>query len=215
MFGPKKQEEHRYIESLGKSSYTGVACGFWYEFSLAGGVERLGFDFKNKSVLFFDDGNTRISMSSWPRTGLAATKLLGLKVLPEDENDKSPTLDEFRNRLAYVASFTVSQKEMFESVLRVTGGKEGDWKVSYEPVTDVYEKGLGKLKTGNTLGFAQLLYSRMFFPDKKNPKLGCGNHEMVRGLDNEKLELSKEDLDKYTKIALHLAEIGYFDSQYA
>jgi len=209
IIGPKKEQEHHHIESLGKSTYTGVACGFWYEYSLARGVDYVGFDFKNKTVLFFDDGNTRISMSSWPQTGRAAAQLLGLKLLPDDENDKSPTLAEFRNRLSYVASFTINQKEMFESVLRVTGDKESDWKVSYEPVKDVYAKGMERLKAGDTDGFPQLLYARMFFPDKNNPNLGCGNTEELRGLDNEKLGLSKEELDDYTKVGVRLAETGF------
>jgi hypothetical protein len=179
---------------------------------LARGIDHVGFDFKNKTLRYFDDGNTRISLSSWPQTGLTVAKLLGLKVLPEDESDKSPTLAEFRNRLAYVASFTVNQKEMFESVLRVTGGKESDWKVSHEPVTDIYKKGMERLKSGDTGGFPQLLYARMFFPDKKKPELGCGNFDELRGLDNEKLGLSKEELDYYTKEAVRLVETGHFDN---
>lgn len=40
-----KKADREYIESLGVSSWIGIACGFWYEFSLGGGDERY--------VLFF------------------------------------------------------------------------------------------------------------------------------------------------------------------
>ena len=41
-----KNKHRSHIEKLGKSSWISIICGFWYEFSLAGGPERYGFDFK-------------------------------------------------------------------------------------------------------------------------------------------------------------------------
>jgi len=207
MIGPPKKKVRDYIEKLGKSSWIGIACGFWYEFSLAGGPFRYGFDFKNRSVTFFDDGTTRLNTSTWPQTGRSVANLLKLKVLPEDENDKSPCLADFRNKFVYVSSFTISQKEMFDSVLRVTGGNIHDWKVIYVPVKEYYREGVEQFQGGNRIGFAKLLYSRMFFPDL------AGNFGELKGLDNDKLGLPKEDLDEFTKIAVHLVESGYFDNE--
>ena len=85
------------IDSLAPLSYIGVTCGFWYEFSLSGSPYRYGFDFNNKSVVFFDEGTTKINTSTWPQCGRAVANLLSLKILPEDESDKSPTLSQFRN----------------------------------------------------------------------------------------------------------------------
>ena len=207
MIGPSKRKVRDHIEKLGKSSWIGIACGFWYEFSLGGGPSRYGFDFKNRTVTFFDEGTTRINTSTWPQTGRSVANILGLKVLPDDENDKSPSLADFRNKFAYASSFNINQKEMFDSILRVSGGSLEDWKVTYVPAKERYLEGLKQFQSGNRIGFAQLLYSRMFFPDL------AGNFEVSKGLDNEKLGLPKEDLDEFTKIGVHLAESGYFDNE--
>ena len=79
------------IESLGLS-WAVLVCGFWYEWSLALGPFWLGFDFANKKVAFFDYGKTPINVSTWLQRGRAVAGLWGLKKLPEDENDKSPTV---------------------------------------------------------------------------------------------------------------------------
>ena len=206
--GPPKKAERDLIEKLGKSSWIGIACGFWYEFSLGGGRERFGFDFKNRTVTFFDDGTRHITTSTWPQTGRSVANLLGLKILPNDKDDKNPCLSNFRNNFVYVSSFTINQKEMLDSILRVTGASPNDWKVTHVPVQEVYQEGMKQLQAGNQLGFAQLLYSRFFYPDS------YGNLELTKGLDNDKLGLPKDDLDEYTKTAIHLAESGYFERQY-
>jgi len=114
------------IKSLGVSSYLLLACNFWYEFSLGGGPDRYGFDFKKRSLILFDDGNVAINTSTWPQCGRAIANLLSLKELPYDETDRSPTLSQFRNDSIYISSFRVSQRDMFESVKRVTGTTEFD-----------------------------------------------------------------------------------------
>lgn len=55
------------VKSLGISSYFLLACSFWYEFSLGGGPDRYGFDFKKRSLVLFDDGNVVINTSTWPQ----------------------------------------------------------------------------------------------------------------------------------------------------
>jgi hypothetical protein len=198
--GERKAKYRDYIEKLGKSSWIGIICNFWYEFSLAGGSSRYGFDFKNRTVTFFDDGTTRINTSTWPQTGRAVAKLLSLKVFKDNVNDKSACLNDFRNKFVYVSSFNVSQKDMLHSVMRVTGTSLKDWKVDYEPVKERYKSGVEEFQKGNMLGFAKLLYSRLFFPDMS------GNYEATKGLHNDILGLPKEDLDEYTKIAVGMAE---------
>ena len=86
------------IEQTGTSQWIGFACGFWYEYSLAGSTWRFGFDFPQRKLQFYDDGKTKINVSTWPLCGRAMASLLSLKVLPDDEADKSPTLSHFRNK---------------------------------------------------------------------------------------------------------------------
>lgn len=205
IIGVPKKKDRELIESLGKSSWLGIACSFWYEFSLAGGEERYGFNIKEKTVQFYDDGEQKIDTSTWSQSGRGVANLLGLKILPEDENDTSLTLDSYRNKFIHVSSFHVNQKDMLASILRVTGDSIENWKTTSVPVEQYYEENLAKLKTGDRVAFARTLYSRMFFKDAPADFTG------KFGLDNDKLGLPKEDLDEYTKIAVNMDREGYFD----
>jgi hypothetical protein len=200
--GSTNAKTREYIETLGKSAWIGPVCSFWYEFSLAGSPHRYGFDFKDRSVVFFDEGSTAINTSTWDQCGRAVAALLSLKVLPEDANDKGPTLSQFRNNFLYLSSFNVSQKDMFASILRVTGASESDWKVSYQNSTERYDEGVKMLKEGNRQGFAQLMYTRTFYPTDE------ANFEKRGLLHNDLLGLPKEDFDEATKRAVDLALSG-------
>ena len=198
----KHAEYCNHIEELGKSAWIGITCGFWYEFSLAGGPYRYGFDLLNKKVTFFDDGTVKINTSTWPQTGLGVAKLLGLKLLPEDENDKSATLSSFKNRFVQISSFRASQRDMFASVLRVTGSQESEWEISHEPSKERYDSGVAMLQKGQREGFAQQMYTRFFYPD------GSGDFESTTGLQNKELGLPAEDIDEYTKKAMDIVHTG-------
>ncbi|KAJ6527893.1 putative isoflavone reductase family protein [Mycena vulgaris] len=200
ILGAAKKADRDLIEKFGKSSWVGIACSFWYEYSLGGGPALYGFDFKDRSVTFFGDGTQKINTSTWPQTSLAVARLLSLKVSPDDANDTSATLSQFRNKNLYVSSFLLSQKDMLASVLRVTGTKESDWKIEHEAHEARYAAGVAQFKGGDMQGFRKLLYTRVFYPD------GCGNYEARHGLHNDILGLPKEDLDEFTKIAAKRAE---------
>lgn len=190
------------IEKLGKSAWVGICCGFWYEFSLAGGSGSYGIDFKERSVVLFDEGTTPLSTTTLPQTGRAVAGLLGLKVLREDENDKAPCLTDWRNKFVYVASFVVSQKDILDSVLRVTHTELKDWKITHEPAKERYQRGVEMMQKGNFEGLRISMHTRYFFPDES------GNHAKIRGLDNEKLGLPKEDIDEFTRLAVQWATDG-------
>jgi hypothetical protein len=187
------------IEQAGAKHFF-LACSFWYEFSLAGGPDRYGFDFHEKSLVLFDEGEVKINTTTWPQCGRAVAGLLSLKELPEDEHDKTPTLSQFANGTIYTSSFRINQKEMFESVKRVTGTRDEDWTVTKEPSDQLYQSGVDDMMKGNLKGFVRQLYTRAFFPGK------AGEYESVRGLHNDVLGLPKEDLDEATKEAIRMAE---------
>ena len=197
--GQTKKTHRDLVAKLGKSSWVAVSTGFWYEWSLAISPA-YGFDFANRAVTLFDEGETRICTSTFPQVGRAIASLLSLKIHPDAEGDNSPCLDRFKNDHLYVSSFTISQKDMLESVLRVTQTSLGDWKVTKEPVQERYAAGVEQMMKGDRMGFVKALYSRVFYPDDS------GNVEKTRGLQNEVLGLPKEDLDEYTKIAIQRAE---------
>jgi hypothetical protein len=206
--GPGYKAIEKRIEDAGKSSWIGIVSGFWYEFSLGGSADRYGFDFENQTVVFVDDGNTLINTSTWPQSGRAVANLLALKTYPDGDDDKSITLSSFKNKFVYMSSFCISQKDMFDSVLRVTNTKAEDWKISYENSKERYDSGIKLMKEGNMAGFARAMYTRGFYPD------GSGNFEKTKGIQNDVLGLPKEDLDEFTKIAIERSGSTYIGGKY-
>lgn len=100
-----------------------------------------------------DGGKTRISSSTMPQVGRAVA-LLSLKILPDDKDDNSPCLVDFKTRLyTYPPSLPASKKDMLESVLRVTNTKLDDWKITQTTVERYWKSGLELSKTGNVSGF--------------------------------------------------------------
>jgi len=193
------------IQRLGVSSYIVLVCGFWYEWSIARGLQWFGFDIKNKKVAFYDDGKTSINVSTWLQCGRALAGLLSLKELPDDSNDRSPTVSQWRNKPLYISSFRVSQREMLDNVHRLTGSNDAEWEIDYEPSAERLKNGKAEMERGIRTGFPKALYARVFFPN------GNGDFESGRGLANSLIGLPKEDLDEATKRALDDVTKGTLD----
>ncbi|KAL4926699.1 aromatic alcohol reductase [Aspergillus undulatus] len=197
LLGPVAKAQRDQIESLGMRWVT-VCCGFWYEYSLAGGDARFGFDFDKRSLTIYDDGNTQMSTSTLSQVGWAVARVLSLNVLPLDENDGSLTLSTFLNKGVYVKSFVLSQKDMFESVKRVTGTSDADWTITHEDTKKRYEDGLAQVKVGNMAGFSKMLYARSFYPDASS--------DLSAKAQNELLGLQEASLDEATKAGIDLVK---------
>ncbi len=164
------------ILDLGKSSYIAVSTGFWYEWGLAMPAG-FGIDFANRTVTLFDEGETKISTStlpqvrtqlqnplSWPteshQVGRAVAALLSLPIKPEDSNTAA-CLENYKNKVVYVKSFTLNQQEMLESTLRVTGTRKDDWTITKEPAHERFATGMKEMQEGKRAGFAKLM-ARVF-----------------------------------------------------
>ncbi|KAJ5505996.1 hypothetical protein LT330_001392 [Penicillium expansum] len=197
ILGPVGKANRDEIERLGMQ-WISVCCGFWYDYSLAGGEARFGFDFDKRSVTLYDDGNTKNSTSTLSQVGRAVATVLSLKELPEDESDKSLTVSGYLNKGVYLKSFVVSQNDIFESVKRVTGTTDADWTVTHEPTKKRYEEGLALVKVGNMSGFSKMLYARAFYPDDKS--------EFSAKAQNELLGLPEESLDEATKSGIDMVK---------
>ncbi|CAK3763742.1 Hypothetical predicted protein [Lecanosticta acicola] len=194
-------EFQKWIEDQGKIKHISLSTGFWYEWSLAI-PPSYGFDLAKRKVTYFDQGQTKISTSTWPQVGRAVAALLSLPIKAEG-SDKG--LEDFQNKLVYISSFTVSQQEMFESILRVTGSKEEDWTVSEEPAVERYEEAVKAMKAKGPeryAAFVRMMYTRVFYPD------GNGDLEARRGTLNSLLGLPEEDMDEATRRAIERAESG-------
>lgn len=196
------------VEATGVCSWIAMSCQHWYEYSLTVADWAFGFDYKNKTVTFYDDGNTPIVTSTWRQCGRAAAALVSLKELPEDENDKSITVSRWRDKAVYVPSFKMSQRDMLDSVQRVTGTTDKDWIIDYEPSRDRWERGKKAMSAHDRTGFVTAMYARDHFP--------TDDTDVKDKLDNDRLGLPKEDLDEATARAVELWKSGYiaFGRQY-
>lgn len=203
MTGPNVWAGIQAVEDTGVCSWITMACSYWYEFSLAAGQEWYGFDFANKKATFYDDGKTAITTSTWAQCGRALAALLSLKELPEDENDTSPNISQWKNSGLFISSFFLSQREMLDSVQRVTGTTDKDWKIEYEPSDVRWRRGKELMEQGNMLGYAMAMYARTFYPN------GDGDLKLRHTLANEVLGLPEEDLAEATKRGLKMVDEGY------
>ncbi|KAI1130770.1 putative oxidoreductase CipA [Nemania abortiva] len=203
LMGPVAVAARKKVEELGKSSWIAMTTGYWFVHSLAG-PESFGFDLKNKSVTFFDEGTVKINMITWELSGKAVAKLLYLPIEPETPG--APALSDYKNKSVYVSSWLMSQKDIFEHVLRVSGTKESDWTIKYEPAVERYEEAKKRLFAGDRTAFSRLLYTRTFYNN------GDGDFETRHGLDNDKLGLPKQTqelLDEQIRQSIEIAEVGY------
>jgi hypothetical protein len=178
-------------------NYISVATGFWYEWSIALPVG-FGFDVKKKEAVLYDDGLTKLPVSTYAQVGRAVAALLSLPVKADGGNELS-SLEHFKNKFVYIKSFTVNQTEMLQSILRVTGDKKEDWKITKESSQARFVAGNKELEAGDMSGFAKALYARVFYAD------GSGNYES-KGIANDILGLQEENLDESTKVALDYAK---------
>lgn len=180
------------------ASWIVLVCGFWYEFSLALGKLFFGFDILGKSVTFYDDGKTKIDVSTWDQCGRAVAGLLSLP-----ESGASPCVADFKNKPIYINSFKVSQRDMLDSLNRVLGITDKDWTIEYEPSEQRFKRGLTALKNGDRSGFPTASYARIFYPN------GDGDFGSKWGTSNELLGLPQEDIDKITERVVEMVNSGW------
>lgn len=200
--GAHKRAERAYIEEKGVT-WIGIANGFWYEYSLSGGIPFFGVDAQAKKALLFDEGTQAISVSTWEQVGRAVAALLSLPIYPQKADQSSLTVSSYSNRFVRVQSFNLTQKQMIESIQRVTSTTDADWTIERKPVQEVWQEASDKLKSGDFQAFVTVLYSRAFFSD------GGANFVKRRVLDNDKLGLPTENLDEATKRGVELQQDNY------
>ncbi|KAF5634186.1 isoflavone reductase family [Fusarium sp. NRRL 52700] len=153
------------IKRLGMK-WISVCCGFWFDYSLAGGESRFGFDLDNKILTLYDDGNVKNSTSTLAQVGRAVARVLGLKKLPDDESDNDLTISSFLNRAVYLNRFVSSKKR--------------------------YEEGMAQVKRGDMSGFSKLLYTRAFFPEDPSDLSAKAQNELL-GLPKEDSDEATKD----------------------
>jgi len=173
-----------------------ITTGFWYEWSLALGEFHYGIDINKKVARFCDEGHNTMNTSTWSRCGEAFATLLSLP-----ESGASPCLADYKNYPLYIDSFSVTQRQILDSVQKATGTTDKDWDITCEPAMKRYADGLEEFKTGNMDGFAKALYAHGW-----SNKGGRGYEEK---LENAKLGFEREDLDAVTKKVVEKVQGGW------
>lgn len=206
--GDGKMRARQMIERLGMS-WIGLTCGFWYEHSLAS-PELFGINITKRKATLFDEGVQKLNVSTWGFVGNAVGKILSLPASQEQGNDdegckEEVTLSHYKNTMVFVSSFTVSQRDMLESVQRVTETTEEEWKITKVDAKKRFEDAKEKVRNGDRSAFGRCLYTRYLYDDE-------GLFEKSHGLDNERLGLGEEDLDEATRRAVDVAESGYWET---
>ena len=179
--GPMMQHKkavREYIEKegQGKVKWIGIANNPWTDYSLSAGM--FGIDVRNKSFTAVEP------QAKFNTTSLAQAGRAGAAVVLAEEG----VLKGYENKLVYVNSFFVTQREIFEAVLRATGTDEGQWKVESEKVDAKIQSGKDAVAAGNFMGAVNVLYGATF-------KEGLGNRYGGE-LANATLGLPHEDLDE-------------------
>ncbi|KAF3921909.1 hypothetical protein ABW20_dc0101234 [Dactylellina cionopaga] len=204
---PKFTQELLYAEGALKTRahakskgfpFIGVNGGFWYQFSLGGTEIRYGFEIEDREFTRIDDGNVKITTSTWDQIARGTAALLSLKLNPDSEDDKEPAISNFFNKSMCVESFVVSQNDMFESLKRVTNTTDADWKIKTENSQERYARAVKMLGEGNWAGLGLGMYTRSFFPS--------GDAVMPNTV-NKLFNLPQEDMDTCTKGAIAFAEV--------
>ena len=154
---------------------------------------RFGFDFERRTVTFYDEGEVKIMTSTWTQTARAIARVLALPVTSSSEL----SIAQLENSQVLVTSHHVSQRDMLDSVLRVTGAKQSGWTITHEGAKARFGRGMQMLRSGNFEGFGIAMYARAFFPD--DPM----DHEATAM--NAALGLPREDLDDSMRLAVSMA----------
>ncbi|KAM7216449.1 hypothetical protein V8F06_008162 [Rhypophila decipiens] len=187
------------------AKWTGITCSFWYEYSIAAGPEFYGFDLPARRAIFYSDGNIKINTTTFPQVGRAVASFLSLPILPTSGSSDEHTMSKYFNTPIKISSFSISQREMLDSIQRVTGTTDADWTITYEDPTEEHNKALKVVAGGGPdarMAFAKALYTRIFLPGPVADEI-----RSVEGIENEELGLPKEDLDQATKVALGLPQV--------
>ncbi|KAL2194439.1 hypothetical protein P885DRAFT_71219 [Corynascus similis CBS 632.67] len=187
----------------GFSAQVTMACGFWYEWSLALGEEWFGFDIARRKVTIIDDGKRTITATTWNQCGRAVAALLSLP--QKSSGSSSPSLADFiGDKGLLIESFHVSQRDMLDSLHRVLGTTDSDWDIAHESSDKRRKDGTEALQRNDVRGFAKLLFANIF--DVSNP---VSNYV---GEANLTLSLPKEDLDEATRRAIDMVNNEYRSS---
>ncbi|KAH8198755.1 hypothetical protein TruAng_007075 [Truncatella angustata] len=167
------------IEELGVSSWIGVTNNPWFDFCMKGAYFEI--DLKKRTANLLDGGVVKANFSTLDRVGKSLAALLSL---PEAD------LAKHKNGWVYFSSFLVSQSDILDSALRVTGTTKEEWTITHGSAKDIREWAKAEAAKGNAMAGAKSLFALMFSD-------GFGGNYSDKVIDYKELGLEpEEDLDE-------------------
>ncbi|RDW60995.1 hypothetical protein BP6252_12378 [Coleophoma cylindrospora] len=190
MINSSKTHVRQRIEDLGMK-WIGIATNPWFDYSLKGGF--FSIDVSRHTATLFDRGTTKFNTTTMSTVGLAVARLFALPITSEN----GASLSQYTNKFCYIASFLVSQREILDSVQRVSGTTDNDWEIAEKSVDSYLAEGNEMIKNGDFMGAVNSLYGTNYIEG------AGGNYQDAKGLSNDVLGLPKEDLDEVVKVVLN------------
>lgn len=169
------------IEELGVSSWIGVVNGLFFDFNVRNGF--WGLDIRNRKVKFYDDGQVKINTStlSW-----IAISLARFFTMPDE------FIQQHRNAWIYFSSFLVSQRDVFESAMRMTRTTQADWEVVRVNSKVAAQEAKNGIDDGDPMAVFSLLFALTF-------QEGFGSDFSDRLINYSGMGLSPPTLDTVVK----------------
>lgn len=172
-----KKKVRDLIEELGMN-WIVVVTNPWFDMALAQGF--WGMDIGKRSAKLFDGGEAKFVTTT---VGTVAKTTAGLLSLPQSD------FEAFRNRPVYLKSFHISQRDIFDSILRATGTEEKDWDLEVLDAAAVVAGFEEKREQGDE-------YSKILAFMVAHMREGWGGDYNDKVTDTSKLGVSEEDFDK-------------------
>lgn len=134
-----------------------------------------------------------------PQAGLGIARLLSLPLT----NSSKPraSLAHYANNFVYLSSFLISQDVLFDSLKRVTGTTDGDWKITQSSIEEWEKACFEGLAKGDMRSAGGLIFVNYMGEGRG------GNYEAKAKVDREVLGLEEEDLDAAVKRAVDAGEV--------
>ena len=95
------------------------------------------------------------------------------------------------NKLVHISSFSITQRDLLDSIQHVTGTKDADWTIETKDVQERVADGKKKLGEGDFTGMVDLLYGSVMTK-------GVGD-QYRESTANKDLGLPTENLDDVVK----------------
>lgn len=153
---------------VGKMTWTSLVTGHFFDYGLTGGL--LKFDVRNRKAYFLDGGDIKFSASNLPFIADAVVKIL------EKEH-------ETENKLLYVHSHYVTQKEVLSALEKATGEK---FEVKEEASKELLAESRPRMLGGDKEATEEVVAVHGLVASDWSKKEGFANE--LLGLKEEKLD---------------------------